>query len=111
MKRITHAMIIALATGLASSIASGAPFFADARSNFYLHVGPGINATVTTADMHMSCSDDADCRFQVPANATYDVVAKGAAGHRFQWTGCSAQAQANRCRVIVRDDSVLITVR
>ena len=97
------------ATGMA--LLAGAPVDAGGASNLYLRVGPGINATIMTAEMHLSCSDDASCRFEVPPNATYDIVASGASGRQFRWSGCTAEPQANRCRVSVRHDAVLITVR
>jgi len=80
-------------------------------SNFYLRVGPGINASVRTASMHLSCSDDANCRFEVPANSAFDIIASGRAGHPLRWTGCNSQLEANRCRVEIRSDPVSITVR
>ena len=96
-----------------TAIATAMSLFASAStpSNFFLRVGPGINASVRTASMHLSCSDDAKCRFEVPANSTFDVVASGGAGHPFRWTGCNAQLEANRCRVEVRGNAVSITVR
>jgi len=84
---------------------------APASSNFFLRVGPGVNATVRTASMHLSCSDDARCRFEVPRNSTFELVATAGAGHQFRWTGCNAQLEANRCRVEVRGGTVSITVR
>ena len=56
-------------------------------------------------------SDDARCRVDVPLGSTFEVVARGPAGHRFQWTGCKLQPQADRCLVEVRDAAVTITVR
>ncbi|HET9812935.1 MAG TPA: hypothetical protein VFP57_04665 [Sphingomicrobium sp.] len=97
---------------LSMAIAVAAP--AQARSaleSLQLRVGPRINATIRTAEVHLSCSDDADCRFDVPANSGFDIVARGAPGQAFHWSGCSAQPAANRCRVEMRGEPVLITVR
>ena len=77
----------------------------------HLRVGPEINATITTATMHLSCSDNADCRFDVPSNSTFDVVAQSLRGRKFRWTGCSLLPEPNRCRVQVREETVLVTVR
>jgi hypothetical protein len=93
------------------SLFGASPAQAAGGSNFFLRVGPGINATVRTASMHLSCSDDASCRFEVPPNSAFDVVASGGAGHPLRWTGCNAQSEGNRCRVQVRDAAVRITIR
>jgi hypothetical protein len=92
-------------------VAAAAPAWAAAESNLYLRVGPGIHASITTAEIHLSCSGDASCRFDVPPDSTFEIVASGAAGHPLRWTGCSAQSDANRCRVDMRGDEVLITVQ
>jgi hypothetical protein len=92
-------------------VAAAAPAWAAAESNLYLRVGPGIHASITTAEIQLSCSGDASCRFDVPPDSTFEIVASGAAGHPLRWTGCSAQSDANRCRVDIEDDAVLVTVR
>jgi hypothetical protein len=97
------------ATGMA--LLASAPVDARGASNLYVRVGPGINATIRTAEMHLSCSDNASCRFEVQPNATYDIVASGAPGRQFRWSGCQAQFQADVCRVEVRDGAAVITVR
>lgn len=98
-----------IATALAFVGASAG--HSEARSNFFLRVGPGVNATVLTPSMHLSCSDDANCKFEVPPNSTFDIVASAGGGHQFQWAGCTVQPDGDRCRVHVREDAVRITVR
>ena len=105
-----------LRTGSMSAlIAAGlvvAPAQANVRSeSLHLRVGPGVTATITTATMRASCGDDADCRFDVPANASFDIVATGRAATDLRWTGCNAQPQPGRCRVEMRGQAVLVTVR
>ena len=45
------------------------------------------------------------------ADSTFDVVARAPRGGSLQWTGCSSQPDANRCRVVMRSEAVLVTVR
>ena len=99
--------LILIAAGLAV-----APANASAGSeSLHLRVGPGVTATITTGTMRASCGDDADCKFDVPANASFDIVAIGRAASELRWTGCSAQPQPDRCRIEMRGQAVLVTVR
>ena len=101
----------AIAVTMALAFLGASAGHSEARSNLFVRVGPGVNAMVKTSSMHLSCSDDASCMFEVPPNSTLDVVASAGAGHRFQWTGCTEQLDGDRCRVQVRRDAVHITVR
>ena len=94
----------------------GAPLHATANSRVLdLHVGSGIHAAIAmstkTTTMRVSCSDDANCRFELPPNVAFDIVASGGSGHRFQWTGCNPLPEADRCRVQARADAAQVTVR
>ena len=89
-----------------------APAQASTRSEtLRLRVGPGVTATIATGTLRASCGDDANCHFDVPANATFDIVAEGRAARDLHWSGCSAQPQPDRCRVQMRGETVLVTVR
>jgi hypothetical protein len=102
----------AIAAVLTFSIATGSSAQAKVNENsLHLRVGPGINATINTPSMRFSCGDDADCKFDVPSNSTFDVVAQSARGREFHWTGCSSLPEQNRCRVQLRDQAALVTVR
>jgi hypothetical protein len=81
-----------------------------AGSNLFLHVGPGINAAIHTDQMHLWCGDDASCRFEVPPNSSFYIVATGAR-RTGQWTGCTVQLDPSICRVDVRRGPALVTVR
>jgi hypothetical protein len=108
----TIAALLALTATLALSLLAVSPAIAGNRdSALRLHVGAGITATIATASMHFSCSDDADCKFDIPANSTLDVVARGPRGDALRWTGCSSQPEAGRCRVEIQGQPVLVTVR
>ena len=100
---IAAASLLMLAETVA---ASGA-----AHSNLLVEVGPGVNATIDTAGIFLSCSDDARCRFEVPPNATYELIGRGPRGHALRWAGCTAQPAPERCRVQVGARPVSITVR
>ena len=95
----------------AQVLAFNSPMQLGGASNFYLHVGPGLTATVRATNLHISCSDNADCRFAVPANTRFDVLATGRSAASLIWSGCSAQPVANRCPVTVGHEPVTITVR
>jgi len=102
----------AMITSFAMCLWAGVPAHAQAGGeSLRLRVGPGIDASIATATMHFSCSDDADCRFDVPRDSTFDVVARSNRARELRWTGCKSLPGANRCRVEVRDAVVLVTVR
>ena len=106
------AALLAIGATLALSLLAVSPAIAASRASaLHLRVGPGVTATVSTASMHISCGDDADCVFDVPANSTFDVLARGPRGDALRWSGCSSQPESNRCRVEMRSAPVLITVR
>jgi len=100
-------MSVVIAAGLS---ATPAPASTPSKS-LHLRVGPGVTATIATPTMRASCGDDAVCQFDVPANATFDIVASGRSASDLRWTGCDAQPQPGRCRVEMRGRSVLVTVR
>ena len=106
------AALLALTATLALSLLAVSPALAGTREGaFHLRVGPGVTASITTSSMHISCGDDANCVFDVPRNATFDVVASGTRGDALRWTGCSSQPDANRCRVVMHSEPVMVTVR
>ena len=106
------AALLAVTATLALSLLAVSPAIAGTSdSSLRLRVGAGVVATVKTSAMNISCGDDAKCVFDVPANSTFDVVARGPRGDALRWTGCSSQPEDNRCRVVMRSEPVLITVR
>ena len=108
---MSQSPFVLLGAILLAGASAGAAAHSSAFADLNLRVGPKLNASVRTANMHLSCSDDARCRIDVPTGSTFEVVARGPEGHRFQWTGCKSQPQADRCLVEVRGASVTITVR
>jgi hypothetical protein len=98
-----------LLTAALLTITIGGPAQA-AGSNLFLRVGAGINAAIHTSKMHLWCGDDASCRFEVPANSTFYVVATGAR-RPSRWSGCVVQSDPNICRVDVQGDAAFVTVR
>ena len=107
---MTRTPIVFAAVVFLSGIAAAPVARASDLAELRLTVGPRLTAAVRTADMHLSCSDDARCRFEVPSGSALEIVASGPTGHRFQWTGCKSQSQADRCLVDMRH-STTITVR
>ena len=106
------AALLALTATLVLSLLAVSPALAGTREGaFHLRVGPGVTASITTSAMHISCGVDANCVFDVPTNATFDVVASAPRREALRWTGCSSQPDTNRCRVVMRNEPVLVTVR
>jgi hypothetical protein len=106
------ATLFAVTATLVLSLLAVSPAIAGTHdSSLRLRVGAGVIATVKTDSMNISCGDDAKCVFDVPVNSTFDVVARAPRGGSLQWTGCSSQPDANRCRVVMRSEAVLVTVR
>lgn len=101
------AAVTAAAIGGLSTPARGA----SAQARLYLHVGPAVRAQIRTAEMHLSCSDSADCAFDVRSNAAYEIVASASGKREFQWTGCSARPAADRCQVEIAGAPVVISVK
>ena len=105
------ATLFAVTATLVLSLLAVSPALAAETSLFNLRVGPGVTATATTDTMRLSCSDDARCQFDLPANSSFDVIAHASRGPALHWTGCAALVEANRCHVEVGSNPVLITVR
>ena len=105
------ATLFAVTATLVLSLLAVSPALAATNSLFHLRVGPGVTATATTGTMRASCGDDARCQFDVPAHSSFEVVAQASRGAPLRWTGCAAVLEANRCRVEVGSEPVLITVR
>ncbi|HEY7005120.1 MAG TPA: hypothetical protein VH392_01415 [Sphingomicrobium sp.] len=98
-----------LAAALSLAVATAAN--ARTSGDLHLRVGPGVNATFTSRGLSGACGDDAVCQFDVPADAVFEIVAEGRAKRDYRWTGCTSQPQPDRCRVEVRGQTVLVTVR
>ena len=94
-----------------ASAASAAMAERAAAGNLSMHVGADVMVTVSLTSGHYSCGHNADCIFEVPSNAVLDVVASGGSGRQLRWTGCTALAGTNRCRVEMHGRPVQISVR
>jgi hypothetical protein len=92
-------------------VAAASPADARAAGDLHLRVGPGINAAFTSRTVSGACGDNAVCQFDVPADAVFEILAEGRSDRNYRWTGCTSQPSPDRCRVEVRGQTVLVTVR
>jgi hypothetical protein len=100
--------IIAL-TASATWLTASASAHRYVESNLYVHVRPGIRATIATSGMHFMCSGG-DCEFLVPPNSTFEIVAEAVSGNEVRWGGCKSEADSRRCLVSMRGDPVTVNV-